>query len=72
MTKAWLKLLFGFMACFFLISYGTCIAQTEGESQTQGTQQQVEPTATQEETQSAQQPNTEASPQPKLANFQLR
>ncbi|MCI0447543.1 LysM peptidoglycan-binding domain-containing protein, partial [bacterium] len=63
MTKAWLKLLFGFMACFFLISYGTCIAQTEGDTQTQGTQQ-VEPQATQEETQSAQQP-TEASPQPK-------
>jgi LysM repeat protein len=64
MTKAWLKLLFGFMACFFLISYGTCIAQTEGDTQTQGTQQ-VEPQATQEETQSAQQPSTEASPQPK-------
>jgi LysM domain len=64
MTKAWLKLLFGFMACFFLISYGTCIAQSEGDTQTQGTQQ-VEPQATQEETQSAQQPSTEASPQPK-------
>jgi hypothetical protein len=64
MTKAWLKLLFGFMACFFLISYGTCIAQTEGDTQTQGTQQ-VEPQATQEETQSAQQPSTEASPQAK-------
>lgn len=64
MTKAWLKLLFGFMACFFLISYGTCIAQTEGETQTQGTQQ-VEQPATIEETQSAQQPSTEASPQPK-------
>jgi LysM repeat protein len=65
MTKAWLKLLFGFMACFFLISYGTCIAQTEGDTQTQGTQQ-VQEQATQEETQSAQQqPSTEASPQPK-------
>jgi LysM repeat protein len=69
MTKAWLKLLFGFMACFFLISYGTCIAQTEGDTQTQGTQEQVEPTATQEETQSAQQPSTEASPQPKTGEL---
>ena len=65
MTKAWLKLLFGFMACFFLISYGTCFAQSEGDTQTQATQEQVAPTATQEETQSAQQPSTEASPQPK-------
>ena len=64
MTKAWLKLVFGFMACFFLISYGTCIAQTEGGTQTQGTQQ-VEEQATPEETQSAQQPSMEASPQPK-------
>jgi len=65
MTKAWLKLLFGFMACFFLISYGTCFAQSEGDTQTQATQEQAAPTATQEETQSAQQPSTEASPQPK-------
>jgi LysM repeat protein len=69
MTKAWLKLLFGFMACFFLISYGTCFAQTEGDTQTQGTQEQVAPTATQEETQSAQQPSTEASPQPKTGEL---
>lgn len=71
MTKAWLKLLFGFMACFFLISYGTCIAQTEGDqpqTQEQGTQQ-VEQPATQEETQSAQQPSTEASPQPKTGEL---
>lgn len=67
MTKAWLKLLFGFMACFFLISYGTCIAQT-GDTQTQGTQQ-VQEQATQEETQSAQQPSTEASPQPKTGEL---
>ncbi len=68
MTKAWLKLVFGFMACFFLISYGTCIAQTEGETQTQGTQQ-VEEQTTPEETQSAQQPSTEASPQPKTGEL---
>lgn len=29
MKRAWLKLVFGFMACFFL-SYGICLAQTEG------------------------------------------
>ena len=63
MMKAWLKLSFGLMACFFLISYGTCIAQTEEQTQTQDTTQQVQEQATPEETQSAQQ--QEASPQPK-------
>ncbi|HSE43555.1 MAG TPA: LysM peptidoglycan-binding domain-containing protein [Acidobacteriota bacterium] len=63
MMKAWLKLVFGFMACFFLISYGTCIAQTEEQSQTQDTTQQVQEQATPEETQTAQE--TQASPQPK-------
>jgi hypothetical protein len=49
MIKAWLKLVFGFMACFFLISYGTCIAQTEEtqQAQTEEAQQTQEAEQTQ-------------------------
>lgn len=47
MNRAWLKLMFGFMACLFLIGYGTCFAQTE---QTQGVEQEGTQTATPQQT----------------------
>ncbi|HSP06633.1 MAG TPA: LysM peptidoglycan-binding domain-containing protein, partial [Acidobacteriota bacterium] len=47
MKTAWLKLVFGFMACFFL-SYGICIAQTEG-AQPAGAAEEQTQTATAEQ-----------------------
>jgi LysM domain len=62
MNRAWLKLMFGFMACIFLIGYGTCFAQTE---QTQGEPQKVEEEGTQTVTQQTAAP----APQPKAGEL---
>lgn len=62
MKTAWLKLVFGFMACFFL-SYGICLAQTEG-TQTEGAAESQPATAEQ-----APAPPAVTSPQPKAGEL---
>lgn len=62
MKTAWLKLVFGFMACFFL-SYGICIAQTEG-TQTAGAAEEQQPAAEQ-----APAPPAVTSPEPKAGEL---
>jgi hypothetical protein len=71
MKKAWLKLAFGIMACFFLACYGTCIAQTEdtqAEPQEQMQEQQGEPAveqpAEQPQEQTAEQPEEQTTEEP--------
>lgn len=69
MKKAWLKLLFGITACFFLIQYSDILAQTSDEqTQTQGTEDE---TTGAEETpeQTAPEPRIETSPQPKTGEL---
>ena len=58
MNRAWLKLTFSLLACFFLIGYGTCFAQTD---QTQGESEKVET----EGTQTANQQTATPAQQPK-------
>ena len=57
MKTAWLKLVFGFMACFFL-SYSICGAQTEGTQTTEQTQTAAEAA-----------PAEPASPEPKAGEL---